>query len=507
LLSLAAGGLGVLGAWWGVLILRGLHLADIPRFDSARIDLRVLLFAACVSTVTGILSGLIPAWKAARPNLLASLQLGGMSTYPRGQGQLCNLLGTIEVAVAIVLLAGAGLLINSFVHLTRADWGFNPDHLLLVPTNLPRSLDKDFAARIQFNEDVVNRLARVPGVASSAMAYGVPIKYFWSLTQLAIGGRWVNRDWEAATWIVGPEYFRTMQIPLLRGREFNVRDDELAQRAVVVSKKLADQLWPGTDPIRKQFGVLKLKKDLETLVRKDPESSLIPKIIGSPESWEPDGTPWQVVGEVGNVRAFGLDSESQAALYIDYQQRTLSWASEIFVVRTSSAPLKLAPAIKRQIMGAEKRITFGNISSMSDLVSESIGGRGSNKLLLVVSSLFGSLSLLIASVGIYGVVAFSVAQRTREIGIRRTLGAKRGEILRMVIVQSLRPVFFGLLLGLANSFVVTRLLKGLLFGVTPTDPFTFLSISVLLVVAACAACMSPPLRALRVDPSECLRYE
>jgi putative ABC transport system permease protein len=508
LLSLVAGVFGIFCARWGVLLLRSLRLVDIPRFEWARIDSRVFLFALGVSLATGLASGVVPAWKSGRPDLLGPLQLGGLSTHPRGHGQLRDLLVTMEAALALALLVGASLLIQSFVRLSNADWGFNPDRLLVAEVRIPRSLVQTPSQRAEITGEVLERLSRIPGVATAAMTYGIPLRFFWRPTHLAVDGRFLNANWTAGTWIVSGGYFRTMGIPLLRGREFDERDGASAPRTMVVSRALAEKLWPGKDPIGKRVQILKLKKELFDRMYKSGTMSLDQNTARSEESWEPDGAAREVVGECANVRPFGLELEPNPALYVEYRQDTvLGPPSEQFVARTSVAPLTITSAVRGQILAVEKDATISDITTMSDLVSQSIGGRGSNKLLFVISTLFGTLSLLLAASGIYSVVSFGTAKRTREIGIRRTLGARAGDIVLMILAEGMRPVLLGLSLGLAGAWAFTRLLKGLLFSVTPTDIVTFVGASLLLLAAACAACIVPGLRALHVNPSEALRYE
>ena len=467
LLSLGAGAFGTCCAWWGVLSLRGLRLTDIPRFESAGINFHVLLFALGISLVAGLLSGIIPGWNASRAEIIKPLQSGGVSTRSRSEGQLRDLLVTIEVALALVLLVGAGLLVNSFLRLTRADWGFNPEKLLLVVAPLPRSLAQIPGQRVEYGNNVLDRLSKVPGVNSCAMAYGVPIDYGYTSERFALDGRMVN--WDAETWVVGKNYFRTMGIPVLRGREFGRRDEEPSQRSLVVSQNFAEKLWLGKSPIGRYVQLLKLKKDLEQRARKDPRNALPTGIMESPASWEADGAPRQVVGEVGNVRMFGLDIVPEPDIYIDYRQASSLVGPEMFVIRTSTDPNRVISAVKDDIVTTSNGVTIGKIAAFSDLMSQSIGGRGSNKLLLVISTLFGSLSLLLATIGVYGVVSFGVAQRTREIGVRRALGAQEVHIVFMVIRQAVRPVIFGLIFGLAGTFAVVGMLRSFLFGVTPTE--------------------------------------
>lgn len=507
-LSLSAGAFGLLLGHWAVLSLRSLHLADIERFDLARIDSKVLLFSLGISILAGVLSGLVPARKCSQSDLLTALQAGQTSTHTSRHGQIRSLLVTAEVALAFILLIASGLLISSFIRLARSSWGFDPDHLLVVETTNPNLRGRNSSGRIEFATEVVDQLSKVPGVTSAAMAYGLPIKYGWKPTHFVVDGRML--DWQAGTWIISPGYFRTLTVPLLNGREFDQHDDQLAPRSVVISKEFAQRLWPGKDPIGKQVEILKLRKDLYDKVRINPRA-FDSAMERSPASWEPDGSPWTIVGEVGNVRMFGLDLDPDPALYIDYRQQTwFGGGDEKFVLRTSAEPLKIAPAVTGRIVASHKEVSLVEVAAMSDLVSHSIGGRGSNKLMLVISILFGGLSLSLVAAGIYAIVSLSVVQRTREIGVRRALGGQPADICRLVLTQGIKPVLLGLLLGLAGALILSRVfgvLNGLLFGVRPADPITFLSISILLLFVSGAACLICALRALRVNPVEALRYE
>jgi len=507
IVSVVAGVLGVLCADCLLVFLRSLNLTQIPHFQSAHIDFRVLLFASGISLLTAVFAGIVPAWKSAHPNINAALQLGGVSTHPRSHSQARDFLVTIEVALALVLLVGTGLLVNSFVRLTHADWGFNPDHLLIVEDQFPADAKK--ARCEELVADISERLSKIPFVRSSAVAYGVPIRYSWHPTHLSVDGRIVTSDWEAGAWTIGPDYFKTMGVPILGGREFSGRDIQSDLRSVVVSRDLAERLWPGKNPIGRQIQIMRLNKDIEDRMRRNHTAFLDQETWRSAKSWEADGSPSEVIGEVGNVRAFGLDSATadNPALYIDYAHASGRAPVYRFVIRTSVDSPNIVSVLKDGIMASAPESRITEIDAMSSLVSRSIGGRGSNRLLLVISVLFGTLSLLLATVGIYGVVSFTAAQRTREIGIRRSLGSQSGDIFKMVLAQGMRPVFEGLALGLVGAFGLTRLLKGILFGITATDPMTFVAISILLVIAALAACIVPALRAVRISPIETLRYE
>lgn len=505
ILSLAAGAVGVVCTWAAVPLFVGLRLTDIPRFGSASVNLHVLAFALVISVVASLASGLLPALQASWSPINSALQAGSQSTAPRRVGELRTLLVAVEVAIALILLNGSSLLTDSFLRMVHADWGFNPAHVLVVEAPLSTGVVHVSTAQIQYVNQVLERLSTIPGVTSYGAGYGVPIlSGYWS-TQFAVLDRMVN--WGADTWFVSPGYFRTLGIPVLRGRAFDSGDNENESPSVIVNKAFADKLWPGRDPIGRYIQPLKLKKALAEQRARDPRLALPPEILYRPDSWEPDGAPRKVVGEVGNVRAFSLNLVPRPDLYVDYTQATRLCCGEKFVVRVSGDPRKMISSVSSVVFAVEHHKTNLKVSVLSELVNASVGGRGSNKLLLIISALFGGLSLLLTFTGIYGVVSFAVAQRTREIGVRVALGAQRAHIIAMVIGQASRPVLLGLLLGVAGAIATSGLLKRFLFGVRPTDFMMLLVVGISLAVAAGTACLPPVFRALRINPSDALRYE
>jgi putative ABC transport system permease protein len=508
ILSLVAGALGVASAHYLLVFMRTLDVAQIPRFGRAHIDSRVLLFALGISLASAVISGILPARRSAHPNLNAVLQLGGVSTPPRSQGQMRELLVAVEVALAVMLMVGAGLLVNSFLRLTRAKWGFEPDHVLLVETEFPSHAQATSEQRTETLDEIGARLSKLPIVRSSAVAFGIPVRYYWQPTHLAVDGRFVTTDWVAGTWTVGSGYFETMGIRLLRGREFGQHDNRLSKRVIVLSRDLAERLWPGQSPIGKLIQILKLKAEILDRFRTNHTVLADLDTWKSEKSWEADGAPWEVVGEVENVRMFGLDADTDtyAPLYMNYAQANgQTPPSYKVLVRTSIEPLQAVSAIRDQISDVDPQSKITYVNTMSSIVSQSIGGRSSKELMLVISLLFGTLSWFLAIAGIYGVVSFVTAQRTREIGIRRTLGGQTLQIFRMLLFDGMRPVLGGLALGLVGAFAITRLLSELLFGISPTDPATFVGMSILLLIAGLLACTVPAIRAVQMDPSETLR--
>jgi len=509
-LALFANAVGLLAGFWAIRFLRIFHLSGVTALDRAGMNYRVLLFSLGLSLLAGLISGIMPAWKASSKDLHASLQQGSAGTTGRKHGQLRNLLVSLEVAFAIVLLISAGLLVNSFERIVHASWGFNSEQLLLVQIHLPVSVRKTPSEISEFTESALQRLNETSGVTSAAMAAGVPIRYNYMGVPLVVDGRRVGSDFNPAMTAVSHDYFRVMGIPVLRGREFTIHDDSSAQRVVVISRALAEKVWPGKNPIGKSLVTLRLKSDLIEKFKARPSSPAAAAMVKLPSSWEPDGGPLEVVGEVGDVRMFGLEEEAAPALYEDYRQitaRSFFLPRQELIIRTSGDSNSIVSEAKSVIQSVEPATTFEEIVPMQDLVSKSVGGRGSNKLLLVISILFGSLSLFLAAAGIYGVVSHSIVQRTREIGIRMALGADARDIVRLVMTQGMRPVLWGATLGLVGCWAITRFFKALMFGITPTDPLTFSIVSALLLLVSLCACLIPSIRTMNTNPVEALRHD
>jgi putative ABC transport system permease protein len=509
-LALFANAVGLLAGFWSIRFLRIFHLSGVTGLDRAGINVRVLLFSLALSLLAGLISGIMPAWKASSKDLHPSLQQGSAGTTGRRHGQLRNLLVSLEVAFAIMLLVGAGLLVNSFERIVHTSWGFNPEQLLLVQVHLPRTVQASPAQITEIAESVQRRLKSLSGVTSAAMSYGVPIRYAYKGVPLQVDGKRVGSDFYPAMSGVSHDYFRTMGIPLLKGREFSVQDDAQAKRVVVISRSLAEKLWPGKNSVGKNLVALRVKPELMERFKGRPSGPAVAAMVNQPSSWEPEGNPLEVIGEVGDVRMFGLEEEAAPALYEDYRQippGSFFVTYQKFMIRTSGDPTNIISNIKAVIQSVEPATTFEEIVPMQELVSKSIGGRGSNKLLLVISILFGSLSLFLAAAGIYGVVSHSIVQRTREIGIRMALGADARDIVRLVMTQGMRPVLWGASLGLVACWAITRFFKALMFGVTPTDPLTFSIVSALLLLVSLCACLIPSIRTMNTNPVEALRHD
>ncbi|MGH7937399.1 MAG: FtsX-like permease family protein, partial [Bryobacteraceae bacterium] len=374
---------------------------------------------------------------------------------------------------------GAGLLIKSFMHLRNLDPGFQTDHLLALNVDLSEVKYPDNARRTAFFDEVVRRLRPLPGVRSVAVAGNLPFTYNGDSMGIAVEGipdpppdEWPDVIYRA----VGPGYFETMGIPLVRGRDFTDQDTIHSPMTVIVSEKTAQHYWPNDNPIGKRL------KGGSTI----------------------SDAPWRtVIGVVKDVRQNDFIAEPKMEMYLDYRQLT-SLTPNALVIRTAVDPLGLASSVRNAIWAVDKDQTVANIESMENIVAGAVARQRFSMLLLAV---FAGLALALAAVGIYGVMSYSVAQQTREIGIRIALGAKRSSVLRMTLAQGLKLVGAGLLLGLLGALLLTRVMASLLFGISPTDPFTFLCISVVLLAVAALASYLPALRATRVDPMIALRAQ
>ncbi len=480
LLSLIGGGVGLAFAYAGLNILTRFIPPDLAQAETIAIDGKVLGFTLLIALVTGLLFGLAPASQASHFNLNDTLKEGGRDSGAGTRGKrLRSSLVIAEVAVSFILLIGAGLLINSFLHLRNLDPGFRADHVLALNVDLSEVKYPDNARRTAFFDEVVRRVQALPGVRSVAVAGNLPFTYNGDSMPIAVEGipdpqpdEWPDVIYRA----VGPGYFGTMGIPLVRGRDFNEQDTIKSTMTVVVSEKTAQYYWPKDNPIGKRLKA------------------------GSTTS---EG-PWRtVIGVVKDVRQNDFIAEPKMQMYLDYRQLQ-SLTPNALVLRTAVDPLSLASAVRGAIWSVDKDQTVANIDSMENIVAGAVARQRFSMLLLAV---FAGLALVLAAVGIYGVMSYSVAQQTREIGIRIALGAKRSNVLGMTLGQGLKLVGAGLVVGLIGALILTRVMSSLLFGISATDPLTFLSISLALIAVATLASYLPALRATKVDPMIALRAQ
>jgi len=480
LLSLVGGLVGLGLAYFGLNVLTRFIPQDVAQADTITIDAKVLLFTLAVAVITGLIFGLAPATQASHFNLNETLKEGGRDS---GGGvrskRLRNSLVIAEVATSFILLVGAGLLINSFVHLRTLDPGFRADHLLALNVDLSEVKYPDTQRRTAFFEEVTHRVQTLPGVQSVAVAGNLPFTYNGDSTSIAVEGipdppidQWPDVIYRT----IGPGYLATMGIPLVRGRDFNDQDTLDTTPVVVISEKTAKRYWPNEDPIGKRLKTGATASDV----------------------------PWRtVIGLVKDVRQNDFIAEPKMQMYFSYRQ-VKDLVANALVVRTSVDPLSLATPVRNTIWAVDKDQPVANIDSMEHIVAGAVARQRFSMLLLAI---FAGLALALAAVGIYGVMSYSVAQQTREIGIRIALGAQRRDVLRMTVKEGLKLVGVGLLIGLTSAFVLTRVMESLLFGISATDPVTFGIICVVLLMVAALASYIPALRATTVDPMVALRAQ
>ncbi|MFL6290779.1 MAG: ABC transporter permease [Thermoanaerobaculia bacterium] len=481
ILFVAGGALGLLLAHWGVKALVALDPEGIPRAREIGVDGRVLAFTFLVSLATGVLFGLVPALSATGRRLYEALKEGGRAMAGGVHGRLMrNLLVGFEVAVALVLLVCAGLLIQSFARLSGVDPGFRSQGVLTARIAIPESKYPDEERQALFYGRLLERLAAIPGVEGAATIYPLPLGGSNMILTFVVEGRPVPPPAEAPNTnvrMISPDYFRVMGIPVIQGRAFEPRDREGAEEVVIVNQTLAARIWPGQSPIGKRF------------------------TFGDPADSEDPG--WRtVVGVVGDVRHDTLDQEKASEAYWPVAQGPAT--DTALVLRTSGDPVQLAAPLRAAVRELDRDLPLERIEPMEEVVSKALAQSRFKTLLL---SLFAGLALGLAAVGVYGVVSYSVAQRTHEMGIRLALGARPGQVQRMVLLQGMRVVLISSAVGIAAALFATRFLREQVYGVSATDPATFLIVPLVLFSVALLANWVPALRATRVDPLEALRYE
>ncbi|HEV2206397.1 MAG TPA: ABC transporter permease [Candidatus Acidoferrales bacterium] len=479
-LAVAGGVAGLLLAAWGVGAMARLIPASagggILAVAAPRVDGNVLLFALAVSVVTGILFGLAPAVAATRSDLAEGLKEGAQAASPGvRRGRLRGALAVAEVSLALVLLIGAGLLIKSFYRLLEVNPGFTPEHVLTMDLSLTDTRYPTRQQQSEFFSEVLRRVESLPGVRSAAVADSLPLSPYQAFLMLARTGLLPRAALLSSTptmmyqITVSPAYFSTLEIPVLKGRTFTEHDEEQSLKVAVVNETLARLLWPNEDPIGRHLPLF------HTLT---------------------------VVGVVGNTHHEGLTQNTEAEVYVPYLQ--LPQNSMQLAVRTAADPDSMVSAVRAQVRDVDPDQPLYHVGTLEQTLAESVAPRRFNMLLL---GIFAGIAFVLATVGIYGVMAFSVVQRTHEIGIRMALGARTSDVLGMVVRQGLKLTAVGVTIGIAGALVLTRFLASLLFGVRPNDAVTFVGVSLILGVVALVACYIPARRAMRVDPMVALRYE
>jgi len=480
-LAVAGGTAGLLLAAWGVNLIARLIPAGagggILAVAAPKVDGNVLLFALAVSVLTGILFGLAPAVTVTRSDLAEGLKEGAQVASPGGRrGWLRGALAVSELSLALVLLIGAGLLIKSFYRLLQVDPGFVPERVLTMDLSLTDARYPAPQQKSEFFSQVLRRVESLPGVRSAALADSLPLSPYQGFLLMSPNHLLPRAALSSSTTVmmrmltVSPGYFYTLGIPVLKGRTFTDHDDEQALKVAVVNEALARHLWPTEDPIGKQF--------------------------------PPPRGNFTVVGVVGNIHHEGLSQETEAEFYVPYFQSPGD--SVQLAVRSAADPDSIVSAVRAQIRDVDPDQPLYHVATLQQVLSESLAPRRFNMLLL---GIFAGIALPLATVGIYGVMAFSVTQRTHEIGIRMALGAQKGDVLRMVVGQGLKLALIGVAIGIAGALALTRFLSSLLYGVKPTDPLTFVAVSLILTAVALLASYMPARRATKVDPMVALRYE
>jgi predicted permease len=477
LLSMLGGSLGILFSGWGTQLLLRLAPEDLPRISHVGMDWRVLLFAIALSLATGLLFSSVPAGKASKTDLSESIKAASQAPLQRAsQGTIRSALVAVETALALLLLIGAGLLISSYLRLVHVDPGFDPRDLLTFGLDLPSPPYTD-AEAMAFVNQLLPRLRAVPGVQSSATDWALPFSGDNPSTGMEFEGRTFAPGHTPGARIdaVTPDYFRTMGIPLLRGRGFTNHDRANTLPVVLINNAFARRFYPNEDPIGRRI---------------------------RPSYTTTSTFPWRtVVGVVGNAKLGGLAEKFQPELYMPYAQVPIF---NVVIVKTQGKPLRLAPAARTVVASLDKNVPVYGIEPMEDYLASS---EARNRFSTLLLGLFGVVALAMAAAGIYGVVSYSVSQRTHEIGIRMALGAQKSDVLRLVVGQGMSPSLIGLGIGIAGAFGLTRSLSSMLYEVKPTDPTTFTAVSLILIGVALLASYIPARRATKVDPMVALRYE
>jgi predicted permease len=479
LLALAGGLFGLFLAVWGTTLLASLPSLQIPRLAQAAVDIRVLAFTLGVSVLTGLLFGMAPAWHASRFNLFLSLKEGGRgSSESKGASRARNILVVAQVSLAMILLVGASLLTESMVHLTRQSPGFDPNKVLTFNLDLPDARYGKPEQSIVFFRDLLNRIRAVPGVQSASGVLPLPLSDDIIRTSFEIEGRpMAKSDLPRVHFrIVAQDYLKTMHIPLISGRDLTPRDERNAAQVVLINETLARRYFPNEDPIGKHIK---------------------PGVADTG-----DEKMREIVGVVGDVHHHNLWQPNDPECYVPYDQAALGALS--IVIRAQGEPMSLLPTIREQVRAVDTELPIYHARDMRDYVSDSVAQRRFTSMLV---SVFAAVGLLLATVGLFGLISYGVEQRRNEIGIRVAVGAEKSDIIGMVLRSGITLALAGILVGLVGTLALSSVLKSQLFGVTATDPITFVGVALGLVVVATAACYIPAWRAANADPLVALRNE
>ncbi|HXT85773.1 MAG TPA: ABC transporter permease [Verrucomicrobiae bacterium] len=493
-LALAGGATGLLLSVWGIRLVRAAAPPDTPRLGNVQLDLNVLWFTLGLSLLAGILFGIAPAWQASARRTGTTFHerlgraLAGFSG--RSPRKLRSALVVVEVALAVILVVGAALSIRSFENWASIDWGFQTDHVLTMTVNFSKAVcdagNKNSATQCHLAvQEILSRTRSVPGVEKVAVVSTIPQESVGPAMSVSIYGQTQKLGFSNGApifyWVVTPDYFNALGVEFIKGRDFTNADSQGAGRVAIVDETFAAKFLSG-QPLGKQFSFV----------------GLVPNAKNTQPEW------MTVIGEVRNTLVFGPNAPPMPEFYVPYAQSAQNKSMTNLIVRTARAPMSMAAAVKHQVWSVDKDAPITNLKTMDQVVAREYAEPHFQALLL---GSFGALGLVIAMVGIYGVISYGVTQRTREIGIRMALGAQPGNALRMVIREGMLLAGAGVALGIGGAFALGRLLQSLVFGISPTDSATFVSVAIALLIVAFVACYIPARRAMKVDPMVALRYE
>jgi putative ABC transport system permease protein len=478
-LGLAGGVAGLAVAFWATRALIAMGPASIPRLGEVGVDLRVLAFTIAIAVTTSLVFGLVPALTATGGMVARFVSTAGRGTVSSGHTRIRRMLVVCEMALAVVLLIGAGLLIRSYQRIGMVNPGFSADHLLTFTVALPEQKYKTSADAGRFMRDLVARVGEHTGVEHAAGVFGLPLDdTFGASSSFTRPGETDSADSPTAGMrIVTPDYFSTMKIPLKSGRAFDAHDDENGPEVVAINEEAARRYWPNVNPLGQQLhlGVrlAEARSGLKT-----------------------------IVAVVGDVKARSLDTTVAPEVYVPYAQHQVD--SLTIVIRTAGDPMAFVPMARADLASLDRDLPLAAVRTMDDVIGRSIAERRFTMLLLAA---FAAVAVALAAIGVYGVLAYLVSQRTQEIGVRLAIGATPGDVVRLFVREGAALTMVGVAGGLAGALLVTRALSTLLFGVTTTDPLTFAAVAGTLAIVALLACYLPARRAGRVDPMTALRTD
>jgi putative ABC transport system permease protein len=476
LLGLMGGICGLAAAYWSLSALISVVPVQIPSYIHIGIDRNVMIFTVALGMITGILFSVLPGLQVTRQASAETLKQGSRTAAGAGSPRMRNAIVMLQLAFAVVLLVSAGLLIKTFIRLQEANFGFDAENVLTAQLGLPKAQYHEPAQRVAFYSQLLERMRTIPGVRSAAVTNSVPLYLAWA-SSFNVEGKTFDLRPHAHAGSISGDYFATMRIPLESGRSFNASDTAESLPVVIVDENLVRAYFGDEDPLGKRLllSLPEMKRD----------------------------SPYTIVGVVGAVKHNSpLENETKGQFYLPYTQMPLN--GMMVTLRTDVPPMTLAHTLRDQVRAIDPTLPLEEVKPMEEILGEFVAQPRFNMLLIAV---FGGLALLLSAIGVYGVMAYSVTQRTHEIGVRMALGAKRQDVLHLILRQAVKLAVVGLGVGVVGALVATRALASLLFHVRPADPTTFIGITLLLAAITVIAGLVPAMRATRIDPLVALRYE